>query len=292
MAAAASADSSYAELDVIASTRIESVQISGRTLMKIIKYSADALLSGPLCGLLVPDLRQLEITDCFPTYTDDLADHQAQMHRSLREVNGDNNFVGWFRSTSLRGGFCDLKSVETHFLFEKRLHHAVYLVYDPVMSASSGSLALKALRFTDEFSAAYKDTDSSTWGLALVEHTNVFEEVPIEIYNTKLVQVFLGDLGEAGLLSADKRVLDLSSSMFFERTLQALKDEVDLERRLAAEEDRRFRGQTIPDTTETRLDRMNAILAGTHVRSYTKQLYRFAKQASDKLALASRLAEE
>ena len=36
-----------------------------------------------------------------------------------------------------------MKSVETHFMFESRLHSAIYLVYDPVMSASSGTLALK-----------------------------------------------------------------------------------------------------------------------------------------------------
>jgi hypothetical protein len=58
-------------------------------------------------------------------------------------VNGDNNVVGWFHSTSLRGGFCDLKSVETHFMFEKRIKNAIYLVYDPVVSAATGSVALK-----------------------------------------------------------------------------------------------------------------------------------------------------
>lgn len=68
--------------------------------------------------------------------------------------------------------------------------------------------------------------------------------------------------------------------------------QVELERRLASEEDRRFRGVAVPDTPDTRLDKMSTILAGTHVRSYTKQLHRFAKQASDKLALASRLADE
>jgi hypothetical protein len=60
------------------------------------------------------------------------------------QVNGDNNVVGWFHSTSLRGGFCDLKSVETHFMFEKRIKNAIYLVYDPVVSAATGSVALKA----------------------------------------------------------------------------------------------------------------------------------------------------
>ena len=60
---------------------------------------------------------------------------------------------------------------------------------------------------------------------------------------------------------------------------------------MAAEEDRRYRGVPIPDTTDSRMDRMSTFLAGTHVRSYTKQLHKFAKQTSDKLVLVSRLAE-
>ena len=51
-------------------------------------------------------------------------------------------------------------------------------------------------------------------------------QVPVEIYNTKLVQVFMNDVAEAGLVNADPAVLDLASSTFMERTLQALKDEV------------------------------------------------------------------
>jgi hypothetical protein len=67
---------------------------------------------------------------------------------------------------------------------------------------------------------------------------------------------------------------------------------VELERKIAFEEERRYRGGPAPDVPETRLDRMNVILAGTHIRSYTQQLYRFAKRTSDKLTLATRLAEE
>ena len=66
---------------------------------------------------------------------------------------------------------------------------------------------------------------------------------------------------------------------------------MEVERRTAVDDDRRYRGMPMPDTTETRLDKMSTVLAGTHVRSYTKQLYRFAKQTSDKLTLASRLAD-
>ena len=40
------------------------------------------------------------------------------------------------------------------------------------------------------------------------------------------------------------------------------------------------------------MDLMSTVLAGTHVRSYAHQLHRFAKQTSDKLLLASRMASE
>ena len=76
------------------------------------------------------------------------------------QVNGDNNVVGWFRSTSLRGGFCDLKSVETHFMFEKRIGNAIYLVYDPVLSASSGcaSIRVRCVVFAPGCSLVYVNT--------------------------------------------------------------------------------------------------------------------------------------
>lgn len=58
-----------------------------QTIMKIIKYSSDALLSGPLCGFLQTEDRTLEVTEAFPTYADDLSDHQTQMLRALRDVS-------------------------------------------------------------------------------------------------------------------------------------------------------------------------------------------------------------
>jgi hypothetical protein len=51
-------------------------------------------------------------------------------------------------------------------------------------------------------------------------------QVPVHVYNSKLVRVYMRDLADEGLVSPSSNVLDLSSSQFFERTLQTIKDEV------------------------------------------------------------------
>jgi hypothetical protein len=55
--------------------------------MKIIKYSADNLSSGSLCGLDVDE--SLQVTHCFPVVDEAEGkpeSHQLSMLRSLREV--------------------------------------------------------------------------------------------------------------------------------------------------------------------------------------------------------------
>ena len=87
--------------------------------MKIVKHCTEqspALVTGQLLGLDIG--ATLEVTDCFPfpnaqtraTAEADLADadaldeganYQLEMMRCLREINVDNNTVGWYQSTYL-----------------------------------------------------------------------------------------------------------------------------------------------------------------------------------------------
>ncbi len=58
-----------------------------QVIMKIIKYSADNLSSGSLCGLDVEGT--LQITHCFPAVDEaegEVESHQTGMLKSLREV--------------------------------------------------------------------------------------------------------------------------------------------------------------------------------------------------------------
>ncbi len=67
-----------------------------QVVMKIIKYSADNLSTGSLCGLDVDE--ELQVTHCFPVV--DEADgrgtesHQISMLRALREVRCVTCLVG------------------------------------------------------------------------------------------------------------------------------------------------------------------------------------------------------
>ncbi|PNH08650.1 Eukaryotic translation initiation factor 3 subunit H [Tetrabaena socialis] len=85
---------------------VKTVQLEGQVLLKIIQHCSEALpqlVTGQLLGLDVG--QQLEVTDCFAfpaAVADDDAEaesaganYQLEMMRCLREVNVDNNTVGW-----------------------------------------------------------------------------------------------------------------------------------------------------------------------------------------------------
>ena len=68
--------------------------------MKIIKYSADNLSSGSLCGLDVDE--SLQVTHCFPVVDEaesKLESHQIGMLRSLREVRPLDGAYAWRSKT-------------------------------------------------------------------------------------------------------------------------------------------------------------------------------------------------
>ena len=97
-----------------------------QVVLKIVKHCQQALpafVTGQLLGLDIG--RSLEVTNSFPfpasergdSTDDDLADYQMEMMRCLREVNVDNNTVGWYQSTYF-SSFIDESCVETQFNYQ------------------------------------------------------------------------------------------------------------------------------------------------------------------------------
>ena len=96
------------------------VELDGLVVLKIIKHCQQALptfVTGQLLGLDIG--RTLEVTSAFPfpgkdsgESEDDSADYQMEMMRCLREVNVDNNTVGWYQSTYF-SSFIDESCIET-----------------------------------------------------------------------------------------------------------------------------------------------------------------------------------
>ena len=101
-------------------------------------------VTGQLLGLDIG--RTLEVTNCFafPTKDDDAggggkgdgdddedgAEYQIEMMRSLREVNVDNNTVGWYQSTYF-SSFIDDSCIETQFNYQENIKNCCVIIYDP-----------------------------------------------------------------------------------------------------------------------------------------------------------------
>jgi hypothetical protein len=71
-----------------------------------------------------------------------------------RDVNVDNNTVGWYHSTYL-GSHITEELISTQFNYQESIPKCVCLIFDP-MKTAQGNLALKAVRLTDSFLALYK----------------------------------------------------------------------------------------------------------------------------------------
>ena len=75
------------------------------------------------------------------------------MMRCLRDVNVDNNTVGWYQSTYF-SSFIEESCIETQFNYQQHIKTAVLLVYDPARTRATG-MPLRAFRLTDHFMALY-----------------------------------------------------------------------------------------------------------------------------------------
>uniref|UniRef100_A0A9J7XW29 Eukaryotic translation initiation factor 3 subunit H n=1 Tax=Cyprinus carpio carpio TaxID=630221 RepID=A0A9J7XW29_CYPCA len=218
-------------------TPVKQIQIDGLVVLKIIKHyqeegQGSEVVQGVLLGLVVED--SLEITNCFPfpQHTEDDVDfdevqYQMEMMRSLRHVNIDHLHVGWYQSTHY-GSFVSRALLDSQFSYQHAIEESVVLIYDPIKTAQ-GSLCLKAYRLTPKLMEICKEKDFSPEGLkkACIGFEIMFEEVPIVIKNSHLINVLLLDLQEKSTVADKHELLNLSSSNHLEKSLQLLMDRVD-----------------------------------------------------------------
>merc|ERR1711998_673341 len=206
-----------------ASSKLDCVQIDGLVVLKIIKHCRDEVnlstISGQLLGMDITlpgeGTTTLEVTSCFPmpsgiadseeTSQEEMDSYVTEMLRCMRDVNVDNNTVGWYQSTFMNSWLDpDGPTVATHFQLQDTVPKSVCLVYDPVRTLS-GSVHLKAYRLTDKFMQKYKAHQESgmhgfseadlkpkyDYSQQMIEDgltiDDIFEEVPIRIHNSALV---------------------------------------------------------------------------------------------------------
>lgn len=322
---------------------INFVHIDGLAILKILKHCQESLpqlVTGSILGLSVGN-GILEITHAFPFpeprndekpdfVTKTTADvgiessaeleaaeldgpgFQLEMMKMLREVNVDNNCVGWYQSIYL-GSYSTQFLLETQFSYQTDPDlspNSVVVLYDP-MHTSYGNLALKCFRLTDEAIAKKKSKTNS-----YLDPKRIFEEVPIIIKNPSLVQALLHGIADGTYEDVDGRAygvdttfdrLDLGTDTFLEKHLELLCNWVD---ELAAEQNKfqyyarglnRASTDRERDKSDTGIDmgeawkcneaprRLESLLITNQIRNYCDQVNKFAGSGFGKLFLAGAL---
>lgn len=309
------------------------VQLDGLVILKIQRHCKENLpdlVTGQLLGL--DNGETLEVTNCFPfpsklSETEEESDvdqqsgaeYQIEMMRCLREVNVDNNTVGWYSSTYM-GSFISESAIETQFNYQERIKKSVMIIYDP-MKTSQGTLSLKAYRLTQAFMDLFKHKTFTKEALtkANVSYDDIFEEVPIKIHNSSLVNTLLFELDELGTVEPDFELLDLSSNSYLEKNMEFLIDCLDelgteqnkfqfynravmrqqqqqaqwLQKRKAENQQRKLQGQEpLPDVDITTVfkpvpepPRLESLLISKQINEYCKQINQFAGNSFTKAYL-------
>ncbi|TSK20133.1 Eukaryotic translation initiation factor 3 subunit H [Bagarius yarrelli] len=297
--------------------QVKRVRIDGLVVLKIIKHYQEEgqgteVVQGVLLGLVVDD--HLEITNCFPfpQHNEDDADfdevqYQMEMMRSLRHVNIDHLHVGWYQST-YHSSFVSRALLDSQFSYQHAIEESVVLIYDPIKTAQ-GSLSLKAYSLKK----------------ANIGFEDMFEEVPISIKNSHLMNVLMWDLEDKSSLTDKHELLSLSSSNHLEKNLQLLMDRMDdmsqeivkyntycrnlskqqqqkhqyLQRRQQENAQRQSRGEPpLPEEDINKMfrpppppPRMDTLLIAGQINTYCQNVKEFTSQNLGKLFMAEALQE-
>lgn len=314
---------------------LNEVALDGLVVLKIIKHCRDnipEIVTGQLLGLDIAT--SLEVTNCYPfpklseedeeTESEGGAEYQLEMMRCLREVNVDNNTVGWYTSTYM-SSFISEGTIDTQFNYQDKIRKSIALIYDP-LKTSHGVLSLKAYRLTPHFMDAFREGAFTKDSLAKgkVTYNEIWEEIPIRIHNSGLISAFLTELEESGKVESDFEKLGLSTNPYLEKNLESLSDCLDvigqeqqkfqlyqrnlqrqqtqrsawLTKRRADNAQRKANGEELlPEEDPTNPifkplpepSRLEALLTTNQISSYCTDINHFAGNSFAKLFLANQL---
>jgi len=279
-------------------SRIKEVRIEGLAMMKIVKHcheSLPSMVQGALLGLAVGG-GVLEVTHAFPNparKNDDDVDeeYQIEMMRMLREVNVDNNCVGWYQSMYL-GIYSTAAVLENQFSYQTNVSpNSVVILYDPLQTAN-GNFCLKAFRLSDECVEMKKSGKNN-----FIKPSNIFEELPVKCTNPSLATAMLQDWSPKSDIALDR--LDMSTQPYLEKHLESMCGWVDelageqqkfqyYTRHLARGNNKSKAGWIAPEAPQ----RMESLLVTNQIENYCEQMDKYVGGGLGKLFLAGGLHKE
>jgi len=309
-------------------------------VLKIIKHSeherqtgAGDVAQGYLTGLVTGEDRKLEVTNSFPMpklrVDDDeevLAKHQEQMLKMFRHINVDYLLVGWYQSAAFGASFNETM-VESMFDYQSQIEDSIVLIYDPIKT-NQGLLNIRAYRLSPEaMKLCYKDFSPESIKKARITYETLFEELPVTIKNSHLVNIMMCEMALAQKPGPAKHFLDLGSSGTLEKCMRQvmghvdqLKEEVNkyikysnnrqrfetlrdnyIQKRHLENEHRRSRGETLlpVDDEPTKMPRapqaptmLDGLLHAADINAHVDHTLQVAAQNLSKLFIAESIITE
>lgn len=207
------------------------VQLDGLVLLKIIKHCQEnmpEIATGQLLGLDIGE--KLEVTNSFPMPDDDekADEYRLSMLKQLRDVNVDNNVVGWYICSFL-GSWMQQGVLLEQYNYQKAINSSIMIVYDSY-SSTKGKLAIKAYRLTKGMMDLYDKESEFTqtdFCRAGIEASDVVEEVPIKVHNSNLIHGFLYELREYKEMNCDFDRLNQSTNAYLTKNMSAMSQCID-----------------------------------------------------------------
>jgi len=179
--------------------------------MKIVKHAHDARrgVMGSIVG--ISKKNSYEVTNCFPYLESGEPDAEKAAEISddytyamldvLKDVNIDDNEVGWYESC-LTSAVCTKDFVNIQLSYQKRFgEHVVGLVYNPLKSLQGHQLCLRAFRLSNTFMDLLEDDEVSVTQEQIrelgLDSSKILEEIPVKIVNSPLNKAFLYEMSKS-----------------------------------------------------------------------------------------------
>ncbi|KRZ96440.1 Eukaryotic translation initiation factor 3 subunit H [Trichinella sp. T8] len=171
----------------------------------------------------------LEVTNCFPIPKRDSDPRQEDLdihhqHRTLkyfRTMNIDYLVLGYYQTAPF-GGFFTETMIQSLIDYQTHDEDSVALVYDPVRCIQ-GNLDIKAYRLSP------RTIELCTSGFTLdvmkstgVNYSNLLEEIPIVIKNSRLSHLMISKMALAGKPGKPSKFLNMCSSNVLEKNLKLM----------------------------------------------------------------------
>ena len=248
---------------------ISTVQLDGLVLLKIInhaKESAPDVVSGQLLGL--DNHSTLEITASYPlpaalsSAAEDA--YQLDMMKMLRQVNVDNNTVGWYQSLGFNSPF-DAQLVDAQYHYQRQVPNAVMLLYDPVQTAR-GRLTIHAYRLSDTFMSVYERGAmyQHIFNEQSIKSSDIFQSLPIKIHNSHLVHGFLYELRESKRMLSDEILSVGGTSTYLSTHVNACSNGMD--EYLQEQSQFQFYQRSVSRQRQAQINYLNKVLSEVEVK--------------------------